>query len=119
MRNWDEGDETGSEECPAKKDWMDVRAVCNQLDIPVHRINLVKEYWNNVFEPMLDGYSRGITPNPDILCNREIKFKKFLDIALKYGDCVATGHYARIEERVDYNGNVKHHLLKGKGGVGF
>ena len=91
MRNWDEGDENGVEECPAKKDWQDVLKVCQQLQIECKRVTFVKEYWNDVFSPFLEGYSAGITPNPDIMCNREIKFKSFLSHALQFGDAIATG----------------------------
>ncbi|KAJ2736543.1 hypothetical protein IW152_000718 [Coemansia sp. BCRC 34962] len=84
MRNWDTLDERGT--CPSTRDWHDVQAVCKQLDIRCHEINLVKEYWNAVFSHALDEYARGRTPNPDILCNKEIKFGVLLDhIARRLG----------------------------------
>ncbi|KAJ2739728.1 hypothetical protein GGI20_006064 [Coemansia sp. BCRC 34301] len=97
MRNWDTRDERG--ECPSERDWHDVQAVCQQLDIKCHEINLVKEYWNTVFAVALDEYAGGRTPNPDILCNREIKFGVLLkEISRRLGSFqwFATGHYARI-----------------------
>ncbi|KAJ2883690.1 hypothetical protein H4R27_002590 [Coemansia aciculifera] len=96
MRNWDTRDERG--ECPSELDYRDVKAVCQQLDIKCHEINLVKEYWNTVFSFTLDEYARGRTPNPDILCNREIKFGILLKaITRRLGpfQWFATGHYAR------------------------
>ncbi|KAJ2891929.1 hypothetical protein IWW38_003416, partial [Coemansia aciculifera] len=96
MRNWDTRDERG--ECPSERDWQDVQAVCQQLDIKCHEINLVKEYWNTVFAVALDEYARGRTPNPDVLCNREIKFGVLLkEIHRRLGpfQWFATGHYAR------------------------
>ncbi|KAJ2455931.1 hypothetical protein GGI03_006434 [Coemansia sp. RSA 2337] len=95
MRNWDTRDERG--ECPSELDYRDVKAVCKQLDIKCHEINLVKEYWNTVFSFTLDEYSQGRTPNPDILCNREIKFGVLLKAISRLGpfQWFATGHYAR------------------------
>ncbi len=95
MRNWEE-----DEECPAAQDYEDVVAVCHQLDIPHYSVNFSKEYWNEVFLHCLQEYAAGFTPNPDILCNREIKFKVFLQRALALGgDYLATGHYCRRLER--------------------
>ena len=108
MKNW-EGDDT-DDYCPAAVDLQDVFAVCEQLDIPLHVENFAKEYWQNVFEHFLTEYQAGRTPNPDILCNKEIKFKAFLDHALALGaDKIATGHYARVAQSAqgDYQ------LLKG------
>ncbi|KAJ2413508.1 hypothetical protein GGI10_003016 [Coemansia sp. RSA 2530] len=102
MRNWDTLDERGS--CPSTRDWHDVQAVCKQLDIKCHEINLVKEYWNSVFSHALDEYSRGRTPNPDVLCNREIKFGVLLEhVTKRLGpfQWFATGHYARTAGRGD------------------
>jgi tRNA U34 2-thiouridine synthase MnmA/TrmU len=70
MRNWDEEDESGQYECPAKRDWMDVLKVCDQIGIECKRVDFVKEYWNHVFSPFIQAYERGLTPNPDILCNK-------------------------------------------------
>lgn len=97
MKNWDEDD--GSEYCTAKADLADAQKVCDVLGIPLHTINFASEYWDNVFEHFLAEYRAGRTPNPDILCNREIKFKVFLEYATTLGaDLIATGHYARRAE---------------------
>src|SRR5688572_18538053 len=107
MKNWDEDD--GTEYCTAKADLADAEAVCKTLGIRLHTANFAAEYWNNVFEDFLHEYRAGRTPNPDILCNREIKFKAFLDYATHLGaDMIATGHYAR---RAETAGQVQ--LLKG------
>ncbi len=107
MKNWDEDD--GTEYCTAKADLADAQAVCGKLGIPLHTINFAAEYWDNVFEHFLAEYQAGRTPNPDILCNREIKFKVFLEYARELGaDLIATGHYAR---RLDRGGRTL--LLKG------
>ncbi len=95
MKNWEEDD--GTEYCTAKEDYADAQAVADKLGIPLHGANFAAEYWDNVFEHFLAEYRAGRTPNPDILCNREIKFKAFLDYALLLGaDCIATGHYTRV-----------------------
>ena len=93
MKNWEEDD--GTEYCTAKKTWP-TPAVCDRIGIKLHTANFAAEYWDNVFEHFLAEYKAGRTPNPDILCNREIKFKAFLDYALMLGaDLIATGHYVR------------------------
>lgn len=98
MKNWDEDD--GTEYCTAKADYADAQAVADRLGIPLHGANFAAEYWDNVFEHFLTEYRAGRTPNPDILCNREIKFRAFLDYALSLGaDRIATGHYVRLGER--------------------
>ncbi|KAJ1937802.1 hypothetical protein FBU59_004646 [Linderina macrospora] len=100
MRNWDTRDERG--ECPSERDWRDVQRVCKQLDIKCHEVNLVKEYWNSVFSVALDEYQHGRTPNPDVLCNKEIKFGVLLrEIARRQpgNSWFATGHYARAERK--------------------
>jgi tRNA-uridine 2-sulfurtransferase len=95
MKNWDEDD--GTEYCTAKQDFADAQAVADKLDITLHGANFAAEYWDNVFEHFLAEYRAGRTPNPDILCNREIKFKAFLEYALLLGaDHIATGHYSRL-----------------------
>lgn len=100
MKNWDEEGADGV--CPAAEDFEDVVAVCTQLDIPYYSVNFVQEYWDHVFSACLKDYEQGHTPNPDILCNREIKFKVFLEKALLMrADFVATGHYCRKEIRGD------------------
>ena len=98
MKNWVdlEGDGT----CPIEQDLADARAVSERLQIPFHWENFAPEYWDNVFSHFLAEYKAGRTPNPDILCNREVKFKVFLEHALTLGaDKIATGHYARIKEQ--------------------
>lgn len=95
MKNW-EGDDT-EDYCPAAEDLKDVMAIAEVLDIPVHIENFSGDYWDRVFEHFLAEYGAGRTPNPDILCNKEVKFKAFLQHALELGaDFIATGHYARI-----------------------
>jgi tRNA-specific 2-thiouridylase len=95
MKNWEEDDD--AEYCGAAEDLADARAVASLLDIPLHTINFATEYWDRVFAYFLDEYRAGRTPNPDVLCNREIKFKAFLDHALDIGaDRIATGHYAGV-----------------------
>lgn len=110
MKNWDEDD--GTEYCTAQADLNDAEEVCKKLGIHLHTANFAAEYWDNVFEHFLEEYQAGRTPNPDILCNREIKFKVFLEYAQILGaDCIATGHYVRREDR-----NGKTYLMKGLDG---
>ncbi|GAB3050463.1 tRNA 2-thiouridine(34) synthase MnmA [Virgibacillus ainsalahensis] len=97
MKNWDDTDEFGV--CTATEDFDDVVRVCNQLDIPYYAVNFEKQYWDKVFTYFLDEYKAGRTPNPDVMCNKEIKFKAFLDHAMSLGaDYLATGHYAQVQE---------------------
>ncbi|MBB6454376.1 tRNA-specific 2-thiouridylase [Salirhabdus euzebyi] len=101
MKNWDDTDENGF--CTATEDFEDVVRVCNQLDIPYYSVNFEKEYWNKVFTYFLDEYKAGRTPNPDVMCNKEIKFKAFLDHAMSLGaDYLATGHYARVQQNGEH-----------------
>lgn len=96
MKNWDDTDDFGV--CTATNDYEDVAHVCNQIDIPYYSVNFEKQYWDKVFTYFLDEYKSGRTPNPDVMCNKEIKFKAFLEHALLLGaDYLATGHYARVE----------------------
>ncbi|MCP8898165.1 tRNA 2-thiouridine(34) synthase MnmA [Gilvimarinus xylanilyticus] len=98
MKNWEEDD--GTEYCTAKEDLADAQKVCDKLGIKLHTANFAAEYWDNVFEHFLAEYKAGRTPNPDILCNREIKFKVFLEYAEMLGaDLIATGHYVRRADR--------------------
>jgi len=98
MKNWDDTDEFGH--CTAEEDSEDVRRVCEQIGIPYYTVNFEKEYFDKVFTYFLDEYKRGRTPNPDVMCNREIKFGEFLNKAMDLGaDYVATGHYARVVEK--------------------
>lgn len=97
MKNWEEKDEDGV--CTATADYEDVRDVCGQIGIPYYTVNFEREYWDRVFSYFLEEYKHGRTPNPDVLCNKEIKFRAFLDYALKTGaDAMATGHYARLDK---------------------
>ena len=108
MKNWDDTDENGV--CTATEDYKDVAAVADQIGIPYYSVNFEKEYWDRVFEYFLAEYRAGRTPNPDVMCNKEIKFKAFLDYAMELGaDYVATGHYAKV--RRDADGTV--HMLRG------
>jgi len=96
MKNWEEKDERGN--CLSSLEYEDVEKVCDVLDIPHYTVDFVKEYWDNVFVDFLEGYKKGFTPNPDILCNREIKFKAFFNKAMDLGaDYLATGHYCQID----------------------
>jgi len=106
MQNWDDD---GSGECRAEDDRRDALGICGRLGIPFHTRNFAAEYWSGVFEHFLAEYRAGRTPNPDVLCNREIKFKTFLDEARALGaECIATGHYARVDQR-----NGEWRLLRG------
>ncbi len=108
MKNWEEDDT--EEYCSAAVDLADAQQVCDRLDIPLHTVNFSSDYWDNVFEYFLHEYRSGRTPNPDIMCNREIKFKAFLEHAQTLGaDRIATGHYVRSR-----NQNDKTQLLKGR-----
>ena len=95
MKNWEEDDDT--DYCTAAADLADAQAVCDKLGIKLHKINFAAEYWDNVFEHFLSEYKAGRTPNPDILCNKEIKFKAFLEYAAEDlgANYIATGHYVR------------------------
>lgn len=107
MLNWEERGEDGA--CSAESDFADVRRVCSLLDIPYYSVNFAKEYLDRVFKYFLEEYAAGRTPNPDVLCNREIKFGPFREYALSLGaDYIATGHYCGI----DHNKNGRHYLLK-------
>ncbi|WP_142333031.1 tRNA 2-thiouridine(34) synthase MnmA [Bacillus sp. AFS073361] len=98
MKNWDDTDDTGF--CTATEDYEDVIRVCNQIGIPYYAVNFEKQYWDKVFTYFLEEYKAGRTPNPDVMCNKEIKFKAFLEHAMNLGaDYLATGHYAQVEYR--------------------
>ena len=97
MKNWEE-----DEHCPAEQDYEDALAVSEKIGIPLYSFNFSKEYFDNVFQDLLDGLKKGTTPNPDILCNREIKFSIFMQKALSLGAThLATGHYARISKNYE------------------
>ena len=107
MRNWDSSinndilgnPDLNSDICPQEKDYNDALKVCEKIGIPLHRIDFVKEYWDYVFTYFLDELKRGRTPNPDIMCNKYIKFDMFAKEARKLGaDYIATGHYARLKD---------------------
>lgn len=107
MKNWDDTDENGV--CTATEDYEDVVRVCNQIGIPYYAVNFEKQYWEKVFTYFLDEYKAGRTPNPDVMCNKEIKFKAFLEHAMALGaDYLATGHYARVAYR-----DGEYQLLRG------
>lgn len=98
MQNWET--ENDDPHCHGQQDLSDARAVCDQLQIPFRVVNFAKQYWDQVFQYCLDEFAAGRTPNPDIGCNKEIKFKVFLQYALQLGaDCLATGHYAQIHDQ--------------------
>lgn len=100
MKNWEEKDEAGV--CTATEDYQDVQRVADQIGIPYYSVNFEEEYWNRVFTYFLEEYKKNRTPNPDVMCNKEIKFKAFLDYAMDLGaDYLATGHYARVERDED------------------
>ncbi|WP_339062931.1 tRNA 2-thiouridine(34) synthase MnmA [Tepidibacillus marianensis] len=97
MKNWDDRDEFGH--CTAEEDYQDVIRVCNQIGIPYYSVNFEEEYKEKVFDYFLDEYKKGRTPNPDVMCNREIKFGEFLQKAIELNaDYIATGHYAQVRE---------------------
>ena len=107
MRNWDStmnndflgNPNLNNDICPQEEDYNDAKAVCDKLGIPLHRIDFVKEYWDYVFTYFLDELKKGRTPNPDIMCNKYIKFDYFIKEAKRLGaDYIATGHYARIKD---------------------
>jgi tRNA-uridine 2-sulfurtransferase len=108
MKNWEEDD--NDEYCAAAEDMRDAQAVCDKLGIVLHKVNFAAEYWDNVFEYFLAEYKAGRTPNPDIMCNKEIKFKAFLEFAAEAlnADYIATGHYV---QRRKVNGHWQ--LLRG------
>ena len=108
MKNWEQDDHDGY--CAAAKDLADAEAVAHQLGIKLYTVNFSKAYWDRVFTYFLDEYAKGRTPNPDVLCNKEIKFNAFLDHALQLGaDYIATGHYAKVRHGPRYG-----ELLKAK-----
>ena len=117
MRNWDSttnndflGNPTVNDDiCPQEKDYNDAKAVCDKLNIKLHRVDFIQEYWDDVFTYFLNEYKKGRTPNPDIMCNKYIKFNCFLKEALRLGaDMIAMGHYARRDDSLGYP-----RLLKG------
>lgn len=116
MKNWHDDSVTISKECPWLDDSNDAMIVAQHLGIPFQAIDLSEEYKARIVDYMFAEYQRGRTPNPDVLCNREIKFDVFLNNALKLGaDFVATGHYAR-KAQFDRNGKTTYQLLSGKDG---
>ena len=107
MKNWNEEDENGV--CTADQDFEDVRRVCDKIGIPYYSVNFAREYWERVFSLFLEEYKAGRTPNPDVLCNKEIKFKAFLDFCMDIGaEEIATGHYCLVNK---WDGT---RLLKGR-----
>ncbi|WP_334124659.1 tRNA 2-thiouridine(34) synthase MnmA [Empedobacter brevis] len=114
MRNWNDASVTLEDECPWIEDSADALLVAKKLDIPFQVIDMSDSYKERIVDYMFNEYEQGRTPNPDVLCNREIKFDLFLKTALELGaDYVATGHYARKTSTIDENGNEIFQLLKG------
>ncbi|MEQ4618259.1 MAG: tRNA 2-thiouridine(34) synthase MnmA [Corticimicrobacter sp.] len=110
MKNWEDDDD--SEYCSSRQDWLDAASVADLVGVDIEAVNFAAEYKERVFAEFLREYSAGRTPNPDVLCNAEIKFKAFLDHAMTLGaDLIATGHYARVRA-VEVEGGVQHQLLK-------
>lgn len=100
MKNWEDDDAEGY--CAAEDDLREAKCVAETLEIPLHKVNFARDYWDRVFSYFLREYRAGRTPNPDVLCNKEIKFKAFLDYARSKGaDAIATGHYARIDKHAN------------------
>jgi tRNA-specific 2-thiouridylase len=112
MKNWEDDDD--SEYCSSNEDFVDAAAVADVIGIEIEHVNFAAEYKDRVFAEFLREYQAGRTPNPDVLCNAEIKFKAFLDHAMRLGaEKIATGHYARVRQ-LNLGGNVRRHeLLKG------
>jgi|SRR5690625_1888661 len=114
MKNWHDDSVTISDECPWLEDSNDAMLVAEKLNIPFQTVDLSEEYKDRIVDYMFDEYEKGRTPNPDVLCNREIKFDVFLKIALNLGaDYVATGHYCR-KETIEKDGKKVYRLLAGK-----
>lgn len=108
MSNWKETDEGGC--CTGEQDWTDVKYVCDKIGIPYYSVDFSEQYMDNVFKHFVEEYKKGRTPNPDVLCNREVKFGPFADFARQLGaDYIATGHYCRVR----HNGDT-HYLLRAK-----
>ena len=115
MKNWHDESVTLSNECPWLEDSNDAMLVAEKLGIPFQTVDLSNEYKERIVDYMFDEYAKGRTPNPDILCNREIKFDVFLKIALSLGaDYVATGHYCQKSQFTDSTGKQVHQLLSGE-----
>ncbi|MBR4800328.1 MAG: tRNA 2-thiouridine(34) synthase MnmA [Clostridia bacterium] len=108
MSNWKETDEGGN--CTGEQDWQDVQYICGKLGIPYYSVDFSEQYMDNVFKLFVEEYKKGRTPNPDVLCNREVKFGPFADFARELGaDYIATGHYCRVR----HDGDM-HYLLRAK-----
>ncbi len=106
MSNWKETDDNGC--CTGEEDWQDVKFVCDKIGIPYYSVDFSQQYWDNVFTLFVEEYKKGRTPNPDVLCNREVKFGPFADFARQLGaDYIATGHYCRVRHEGD-----RHYLLR-------
>ncbi len=115
MRNWNDASVTLEDECPWIEDSNDALMVAQKLGIPFQVIDMSELYKERIVDYMFDEYQKGRTPNPDVLCNREVKFDVFLKTAMSLGaDKVATGHYARVDSTIDENGKEIFHLLAGK-----
>jgi tRNA-specific 2-thiouridylase len=111
MKNWEDDDD--DEYCSTRQDWLDAVSVADVLGIDIEAVNFAAEYKDRVFAEFLREYQAGRTPNPDVLCNAEIKFKAFLDHALRLGaESIATGHYARVRRVDEADGSARFELLK-------
>lgn len=112
MKNWEDDDD--SEYCSSRQDWLDAASVADLVGVDIDAVNFASNYKDRVFAEFLREYSAGRTPNPDVLCNAEIKFKAFLDHAMGLGaDFIATGHYARVRAVESASGDTRYQLLKG------
>ncbi|MCQ9616814.1 tRNA 2-thiouridine(34) synthase MnmA [Paenalcaligenes niemegkensis] len=112
MKNWEDDDD--SEYCSSRQDWLDAASVADLIGVDIEAVNFASEYKDRVFAEFLREYSAGRTPNPDVLCNAEIKFKAFLDHAMTLGaDYIATGHYARVRSVESATDGTRYQLLKG------
>ncbi len=112
MKNWEDDDD--SEFCSSRQDWLDAASVADVIGIDIEHVNFAADYKDRVFAEFLREYQAGRTPNPDVLCNAEIKFKAFLDHAMRLGaEKIATGHYARVRTIADEQRGMQHQLLKG------
>jgi len=103
MQNWSQADEQRASSCTSQNDFNDVCKVGNQLNFPVHQVSFEKTYWTEVFTPTLEDYCQGFTPNPDVLCNKEIKFKRLLEYVQKKAKCRFSCHWTLLSKKHRFN----------------